>query len=110
MARLVVDHAATAALVGGDDLTLQHAWLDCAVPLRDGGNGVAGAAQALFDSGAGNGSGDPRVDGFLPRAGSPLRNGMQVTDDAFFIAAPYIGAFRDAADDWTAGWTHAIHR
>jgi hypothetical protein len=107
---LVVDHAATAALVGGDDLTLQHAWLDCAVPLRDGGNGVAGAAQALFDGGTGNGSGDPRVDGYLPRAGSPLRNGLLVTDDAFFLAAPYIGAFRDAADDWTAGWTHAIQR
>jgi hypothetical protein len=33
-----------------------------------------------------------------------------VTDDDFLTAAPYIGAFRDANDDRTAGWTHGIRR
>ena len=107
---LVVDNAATADLVGGPELTLDYAWLDCATNILDGSAGVAGAAQALFDAGEGNRTGDPRLHGFLPAAGSPLADGGLVTDDAFFTAAPYIGAFRDANDDWTAGWTHGIHR
>lgn len=107
---LFVDHAATAALVGVPDLTLDHAWLDCTTPVADGANGVAGKAQALFAAGEGNGSGDPRLSGFVPAAGSPLRNGRLVTEDSFFQAAPYIGAFRDAGDDWTAGWTFGIQR
>ncbi|MBN8728840.1 MAG: hypothetical protein J0H15_14215 [Xanthomonadales bacterium] len=105
---LAVDHAATVALIGGE-LTLDHAWLDCATNFLDGGAGAPGAAKALFDDGSGNGSGNPRLDGFQPAAGSPLANGGLVTD-GFFTAAPYIGAFRDANDDWTAGWTHGIRR
>lgn len=106
---LLVDHAATGAIVG-TELTLDHAWLNCTANIADGSNGTAGRAQALFDAGAGNGSGNPGLDGFLPTASSPLRNGGLVTDDAFFTAAPYIGAFRDTNDDWTAGWTHGIVR
>ena len=106
---LLVDHAATGAIVGAD-LTLDHAWLDCNTNIADGSNGTAGRAQALFDGGTGNGSGNAQLDGFLPTAASPLRNGGLVTDDAFFTAAPYIGAFRDSNDDWTAGWTHGIVR
>ncbi|RYD15849.1 MAG: hypothetical protein EOP90_03340 [Lysobacteraceae bacterium] len=106
---LLVDHAATGAIVG-TALTLDHAWLDCSTNVADGSNGTAGRAQALFDGGDGNGSGNAQLDGFLPNAGSPLRNGGLVTDDAFFTPAPYIGAFRDSNDDWTAGWTHGIVR
>jgi hypothetical protein len=108
---LFVDHAATAAQVGGADLTLDHAWLDCATNFVDGSNGVPGKAQALFDGGDGNETGNPGVDGFLPSAGSPLTaGGRLVSEDAFFTPAPYIGAFRDANDDWTVGWTPAIAR
>jgi hypothetical protein len=108
---LFVDNAATAAQVGGAGLTLDHAWFNCAANFVDGATGVPGKAQALFNGGTGNGTGNPQLDGFLPTAGSPLTGGgMQVTDDAFFSAAPYIGAFRDANDDWTAGWTYNIQR
>lgn len=108
---LLVDHAATAALVGGADLALDHAWLNCAVNVADGSKGVAGKAQALFDAGQGNRTGDPKLSGFLPATGSALTaGGRLVEEDAFFTAAPYIGAFRDAYDDWTVGWTHRIQR
>lgn len=107
---LMVANAATAALVGGPNLSLDHTWLNCTTPVADGSNGVPGAAKALFDSGAGNGSGNPQLVGFLPAPGSPLHDGRLVTDDAFFAPAPYIGAFRDRNDDWTAGWTYGIAR
>lgn len=108
---LFVDHAATAAQVGGTDLTLDHAWLDCTTNFVDGTNGVAGKAQALFDAGAGNHTGNPQLGMFLPANGSPLTAaGRLASDDAFFTAAPYIGAFRDANDDWTRGWTFGIAR
>lgn len=107
---LFLDSAAAAALVGTDALTLDHSWLNCTTNYLDGSTGVAGKAKALFDAGTGNGTGNPGLSGFVPAAGSPLANGGLVTDDAFFIAAPYIGAFRDAGDDWTAGWTHGINR
>jgi len=107
---LYVDHAATGAIVG-TDLTLDYAWLNCSTNIADGSNGTAGSAQALFDAGEGNQTGNPQLAGFLPAAGSPLSTaGGLVTDDPFFTAAPYIGAFRDANDDWTAGWTHGIAR
>lgn len=107
---LYVDHAATAALVGTSALTLDHAWLDCTTNFLDGSSGAAGKAQALFQAGTGNGTGNPELTGFLPAAGSPLANGGLVSDDSFFTAAPYIGAFRNANDDWTAGWTVGIQR
>ncbi|MEO7433005.1 MAG: hypothetical protein ABIR62_13480 [Dokdonella sp.] len=107
---LFIDNAATAAQVGGADLSLDHAWLNCSVNFVDGGTGVAGSAQALFSGGTGNATGNPQLNGFLPAAGSPLANGALVVNDAFFTAAPYIGAFRDANDDWTAGWTFNIQR
>jgi hypothetical protein len=108
---LFVDHAATAALVGGEELTLDHTWLNCTANFVDGENGVAGSAEALFDAGEGNEAGNVALNGFLPAANSQLSSGgRQVTEDGFFGAAPYIGAFRDANDDWTAGWTHGIAR
>lgn len=108
---LLVDHAATAALVGTETLTLDHTWLNCTVNVLDGSKGVAGKAKALFDGGEGNKQGDVALAGFLPAAGSALSTGGRlVSDDGFFTAAPYIGAFRDANDDWTLGWTHFIQR
>lgn len=108
---LFVDHAATDALVGTDKLTLDHAWLNCAVNVADGSNGTtAGKAKALFDAGQGNRVGDPQLAGFLPAAGSALTSSGRLVEDGFFSAAPYVGAFRDANDDWTAGWTYRIQR
>lgn len=44
---------------------------------------------------------------FRPAAGSPALDAANVAPkfaDAFFVDAPYVGAF-NATDDWTAGWT-----
>jgi hypothetical protein len=108
---LFVDHAATVAQVGTPNLTLDAVWLDCASPFGDGSKGTPGSAKRLFDAGSGNKTGNPGLAGFVPAATSPLRTaGKLVTSDAFFAPAPYIGAFRDANDDWTLGWTHGIAR
>lgn len=49
--------------------------------------------------------------GYLPLSGSLLStfayriNGVAVQIDPFFDVTSYAGAFRDANDDWTRGWT-----
>lgn len=62
------------------------------------------AISTWFQAGAGNQSGDPQLDGFLPQAGSPVLTGGQSLDDAFFRPATYRGAF-GPGENWTAGWT-----
>ncbi|HNN52691.1 MAG TPA: hypothetical protein PKO07_16805, partial [Pseudomonadota bacterium] len=44
---------------------------------------------------------------FRPQTSSPaLTDAAQQPTDAFFTAAPYLGAFGPAdGDDWTQGWT-----
>jgi len=44
---------------------------------------------------------------FKPAAGSPALDPANVAPkftDAFFVDAPFVGAF-DATNDWTSGWT-----
>jgi len=70
--------------------------------------------NALFEI-AGNGNSVNNmlglVNGYLPGAGSVLSNGgyringVAVQIDPFFDVTNYVGAFRDANDDWTRGWT-----
>lgn len=63
------------------------------------------APSAWFASSATNRSGDAKLAGFLPNADSPVLTGGDAPNDAFFVPSPYVGAFRDARDNWTAGWT-----
>lgn len=65
--------------------------------------GDAYLVSAWYAAGAGNGTGDPQLDGFLPQAGSPVLTGGQSLDDAFFRPTTYRGAF-GPGENWTAGW------
>lgn len=69
--------------------------------------------SALLDAFPGNEVADPKLDGYMPGAGSPaLTGGLQVVDlgteeaDDFFEFVPYRGAF--GTIDWTVGWTHDV--
>lgn len=107
---LAVVHPETSALPP-EQLALDHSWLNCTTNFRDDSDAAAGSAEALFNAGTGNRSGAVSlVGGFLPAPGSPLSSGGRaVTEDGFFTPAPYIGAFRDANDNWTRGWTYRVN-
>lgn len=63
------------------------------------------AVSAFYGAGAGNGSGDPLLSGFLPTATSPVLTGGDAPADGFFVPTSYRGAFAGPRDNWTAGWT-----
>jgi hypothetical protein len=70
-------------------------------------------ADAFYNSQTSNRVGLALMDstGYLPSSTSPLLSGgVRPTNKAgavesFFDATTYVGAFRDANDDWTRGWT-----
>ncbi|MEZ5464187.1 MAG: hypothetical protein R3F22_02960 [Lysobacteraceae bacterium] len=69
----------------------------------DGGDPYA--VSGWYNAGAGNGTGDPMLNGFLPQAGSPVLTGGMSPSDPFFVPTTYRGAFSGPNDNWTAGWT-----
>ncbi len=67
---------------------------------------IHSGAQAQYANwGSTNEQGDPRLDGFLPEADSPVLTGGQSLSDPWFRPTTYRGAFAGKHDDWTAGWT-----
>jgi hypothetical protein len=82
----------------------------CATPKFRGDNGVTEAqVAAVFGTGANNNN-----DAFTPTLTSLFINGASETAvpafnastvNAFFDATTYVGAVRDANDNWYAGWT-----
>jgi hypothetical protein len=106
---LMIDSAATfanagfpGALSGG--LTMENSYVQCTTNFQDG-DGAAFSVSDWFLSQPGNKAEDPLLSGYLPASGSPLTLGGTAVPDAFFTPVNYIGAFRDADDDWTKEWT-----
>ncbi|HLP82258.1 MAG TPA: hypothetical protein VK141_09770, partial [Nitrosomonas sp.] len=75
----------------------------CATNFADG-DGAAFATSDWFLSQL-NKAEDPLLSGYLPATGSPLTLGGAPVSDAFFSPVDYVGAFKDANDDWTKEWT-----
>lgn len=49
------------------------------------------------------------LNGRFPNAGSPLLNtGVAVPNDAFFNRTSFKGAFENAQNDWTQGWSYGV--
>jgi hypothetical protein len=63
-----------------------------------------------FTAQAGNLLADPQLDGFTPKAGSPVLTKGSVPDDLFFEEVNYIGAVGSARDNWTASWTTSAEK
>jgi hypothetical protein len=91
-------------------LTIDHTLYSCDTQFAQDA-AAPWTSEAFFNAQAGNLKGDALLQGFLPKAGSPLLDGgAQNTTDAFFTPTSYIGAFRDQNDDWTQGWTYRLAR
>lgn len=110
---LKFDGAATYANAGTPDaltggLTMVHSYVDCATNFSDMENSSFAVAD-WFNAQMGNKAADPVLNGYLPGTGSPLTTGgMAVSSDSFFDTVDYVGAFKDANDDWTKEWTFAF--
>ena len=86
------------------DLTIVNSFVNCDNNFLDG-NGATFSVADWFNGQSGNSTEDPLLNDFLPASGSPLTLGGAPVNDAFFDAVDYVGAFRDADDDWTQEWT-----
>jgi hypothetical protein len=100
--------AGTPTALSGN-LTMDHNLVQC-TPNFDQAADAPWTAQAFYSAQAGNVAGDPLLQGFLPKAGSPLLDGGLSASSVWFGPVGYIGAFRDANDDWTRGWAYNLTR
>ena len=112
---LALDDSATFALgtagAQGTALSMTHSFVgQCVGGAFDDSASDAYLVSAWFNAGTGNQSGDPKLNGFLPAAGSPLLQGGKSLADPFFRPVSYRGAFAGSHDDWTAGWTVNLPR
>lgn len=96
--------AGTPASLSGT-LTIDHTFLNCATNFRQD-SAAPWTPEAFFIGQAGNSYADAQLNGYLPRASSPVVAGGRLIPDAFFAPAPYAGAFAGPNDDWTEAWTY----
>ncbi|QLE84098.1 hypothetical protein FLM48_02745 [Shewanella sp. Scap07] len=99
------------------NLTMQNSLIDCVEPFKDAkpdaeeGRTLALDVEAWFLEQNGNLAGASDLDGYIPNASSVALTGgasdLSNMDDRL-VDAEYIGAF-DGSNDWTTGWTTAIH-
>jgi len=86
------------------ELTMVNSFISCGSNFLDG-PGATFTVADWFTSQSGNSQEEPLLNGFLPASGSPLTLGGAPVNDAFFDNVDYVGAFRDADDNWTEEWT-----
>ena len=79
----------------------------CALNFRNDTDVTAAQAAVLFDAGTNNNANFPNsLVGFVNGPNEAARTAFNAaTVSAFFLPVTYIGAVRDAADTWFAGWT-----
>ncbi len=108
------DNTVTHAQAGG--LVFTHSLIDCARPFKsakadaDKGTTLAYDVEKWFKDQDGNLTVSADLDGYMPNPSSPLLTGGRTglaSVDPRLDNADHIGAFRN--DDWTEGWTTAIH-
>ncbi|HRF55426.1 MAG TPA: hypothetical protein PK027_13355 [Aquimonas sp.] len=94
------------ATAQGERLSMTHSFMGgCVAGTFEDSGSDPYAVSAFYGVGAGNGSGDPLLNGFLPTATSPVLTGGDAPADGFFVPTSYRGAFAGPRDNWTAGWT-----
>ncbi|PSJ16988.1 hypothetical protein [Nitrosomonas supralitoralis] len=97
-----VNAGSPGSLSGG--LTMQNSFVNCSSNFTDG-EGATFTTSDWFLSQSENQASDPLLNGYLPSSGSPLTLGGTAVNDSFFTVVDYVGAFKDANDDWTREWT-----
>ena len=106
---LMIDSASTFVNAGSPgsltgELTMVNSFVQCASNYKDGTDATFTVAD-WFTSQSGNKAEDPLLSGYLPATGSPLILGGAAVPDSFFTVVDYVGAFKDANDNWTEEWT-----
>lgn len=93
------------------ELTINNSFVNCETNFKDGDGASPNfiAVSGWFTTQPGNKAEDPMLDGFLPQAGSPLLTGGAAVNNPFFDAVDYVGAFKDADDNWTQEWTFKLN-
>ncbi|WP_394201479.1 hypothetical protein [Shewanella waksmanii] len=98
-------------------LTMKNSLIDCVEPFKDAkpdaeeGRTLALDVEAWFLGQDGNLAGASDLNGYMPNASSVALTGGAAdlsNMDSRLVDAQYIGAF-DGSNDWTTGWTTAIH-
>lgn len=103
---LTIDGEATSALASAPgELTIAHSFVHGCENNFSEANGATISTADWFNSQPGNKVEDPLLSGYLPAFGSPLTLAGTAVNDAFFTTVDYVGAFKDADDDWTQEWT-----
>ena len=105
-----IDHPETFAAAGGSiaglngTLTINSAVANCSTTFREE-TGDAFTVQAWFEAGSNNSSTNPGMTSYI---NSSVVNAVTPTapTDPWFDTTDYIGAVKDSASDWTAGWTY----
>lgn len=107
---VAIDDAPTWAL-GADELSFTHSFVGHSGQGFFGGSAAGREAIGTwFNAFTGNQTGDAGLEGYLPKAESPVLTGGKALPDAFFRPVGYRGAFAGAHDDWTRGWTVNLPR
>jgi len=88
------------------EIKIENTYMNCLQNFSDG-KGSTFKTVDLFNAQSGNVAGDPVLRGIFPMPSSPL---LKTTvdsslNDSFFDKTNYIGAFKDANDNWVAEWT-----
>ena len=86
------------------ELTIVNSFAHCTGNFSNG-DGSTFTVADWFSSQSGNRAENPSLNGYLPITGSPLITEGAAVNDAFFTVVDYVGAFKDANDDWTREWT-----
>jgi hypothetical protein len=108
---LDIDHAATFIAAGGaantlnGTLTMTNSRINCTTNFREEADDNF-TVQSWFEAQAGNSTGATGMTS-ANYVNSSLINGLPAAtqSDSFFDNTDYIGAVKDAASDWTVGWT-----
>jgi hypothetical protein len=109
---LDIDQSATFANAGGsiaglnDNLTLTNTRLMTACPFS-ASEGDAFSVEDYFNAQSGSSLGAVDLTGTIGVTNGPILNAItpSIPSDSFFEQVDHIGAVKDAASDWTAGWT-----
>ncbi|HWK55321.1 MAG TPA: hypothetical protein VNR18_13175 [Hyphomicrobiales bacterium] len=105
-----IDHSATFINAGGSvnslngNLAMTHSRLNCSLNFREEAGDLF-TVQGWFEAQAGNTTGNTGMASYI---NSATINALQAATqtDSFFDQVDFIGAVKNAENDWTAGWTY----
>lgn len=106
-----IDHSATFVNAGSSatnlsgNLTMTNSAVDCAVNFVNAVDDNFSVAT-WFNSQAGNAEVDTGMESTYINSAAVNARPAKVQNDPWFDQTDYIGAVKDVASDWTAGWTY----